>query len=104
MGSLTDVNDTVRAYQLIAERGQPGRAYNVCSGRAVAMRDVLDMLVARARVPIQVRVDPDRFRPNDVPLLVGDLTRTREELGWAPKIPLEQTLEHTLDYWRAALS
>jgi len=90
----------VRAYHAIAERGRPGRPYNVCSGRAVAIRDVLDLLVARARVPIRVQVDPARFRPNDVPLLLGDPTRLRDELGWAPKIPLEQTLDDVLQYWR----
>ena len=69
---LTDVRDTVRAYRLILERGQPGRPYNVCSGRAIAIRDLLDMLLARARVPIAVTVDPARYRPNDTPLLLGD--------------------------------
>ena len=97
---LTDVRDTVRAYPMIAERGRPGRVYNVCSGRAVAIRDVLDMLLARARVPIRVHVDPARFRPNDVPLLLGDPARLREELGWTPLIPLEQTLDDLLGFWR----
>ena len=97
---LTDVRDTVRAYRAIAERGEAGRAYNVCSGRAVAIREVLDMLVARARVPIRVHVDPARFRPNDVPLLLGDPSRLSNELGWAPTIALDQTLDDILQYWR----
>jgi GDP-4-dehydro-6-deoxy-D-mannose reductase len=101
---LTDVKDTVRAYRLIAERGRAGRAYNVGSGRAVAIRDVLDMLVARSRVPIDVRIDPERFRPNDVPILVSDISRIRNEIGWEPSIPLAQTIQDTLDYWRAAVS
>jgi GDP-4-dehydro-6-deoxy-D-mannose reductase len=97
---LTDVRDTVRAYRAIAERGEPGRAYNVCSGHAVAIRDVLDMLVASARLPIRVRVDPARFRPNDVPLLLGNPSRLRDELGWTPKISMERTLDDILQYWR----
>jgi GDP-4-dehydro-6-deoxy-D-mannose reductase len=97
---LTDVRDTVRAYQLIALRGVPGRPYNVCSGHAAAIRDVLDMLVALARLPIQIRVDPALFRPNDVPVLRGDPRRLREELGWAPTISLEESLTDILDYWR----
>jgi GDP-4-dehydro-6-deoxy-D-mannose reductase len=97
---LTDVRDTVRAYQLILERGQPGRAYNVCSGHAISMRELLDRLIARARVPVTVKVDPARYRPNDTPLLLGDPRRLRDELGWAPDIPLEQTLDDLLEYWR----
>jgi GDP-4-dehydro-6-deoxy-D-mannose reductase len=97
---LTDVRDTVRAYRAIAERGEAGRAYNVCSGSAPAIRDVLDMLLARSRVQVRVHVDPDRFRPSDVPLLVGDPTRLRDELDWTPKIPIEQTLDDLLNYWR----
>jgi GDP-4-dehydro-6-deoxy-D-mannose reductase len=97
---LTDVRDTVRAYRLILERGQPARPYNVCSGRAITIRHLLDLLIARARVQVVVRVDPARYRPNDVPLLLGDPSRVREELGWTPEIPIEQTLDDLLDYWR----
>ncbi|MEO8259641.1 MAG: GDP-mannose 4,6-dehydratase [Acidobacteriota bacterium] len=100
---VTDVRDTVRAYRAILERGRSTRAYNVSSGEAVAVGDVLEMLCARASVPIRVRVDPDRFRPNDVPLLVGDATRLRDELGWTPTIPLARTLDDLLDYWRGVL-
>jgi GDP-4-dehydro-6-deoxy-D-mannose reductase len=98
---LTDVRDTVRAYQLIVERGRPGRAYNVCSGRALPIGDLLNMLVGRSHVSIEVRVDPSLFRPNDVPLLVGDPTRLHDEVGWTPEMPFEQTLEDTLNYWRS---
>ena len=101
---LTDVRDTVRAYSMIADHGRPGRAYNVCSGRAVAIREVLDMLLARARIPIRVHVDAARFRPNDVPLLLGNPTRAREELGWTPLIPIEQTIDDVLGYWRDVIS
>ena len=97
---LTDVRDTVRAYRLILERGLPGRPYNVCSGRAIAIRDLLDQLIARARVPVEVRVDPARYRPNDTPLLLGDPGRLRDELGWTAQIPIEQTLDDLLEYWR----
>ena len=97
---LTDVRDTVRAYQLILERGQPGRPYNVCSGRAVAIRDLLDRLIARARVPVAVKVDPARYRPNDTPLVLGDPARLRDELGWEAEIPIERTLDDLLEYWR----
>ena len=96
------MRDTVRAYRLIAERGQPGRAYNVCSGRAVAIRDLLDMLLARAKVPIRIVPDAARYRPNDQPLVVGDPRRIQTELGWKADIPLDTTLDDLLDYWRSA--
>src|SRR5262249_44329497 len=98
---LTDVRDTVRAYQLILEHGESGRAYNVCSGRAISIGDLLDLLLARARVAIRVRVDTVRYRPHDIPFLVGDHTRISSELGWQPQIPLEQTLDDLLEFWRA---
>ena len=97
---LTDVRDTIRAYRLILERGEGGRAYNVCSGRAVSIGELLEMLLARARVPIRVRVDTMRYRPNDIPYLVGDHTRISTELGWEPQIPLDRTLDDLLKFWR----
>ena len=97
---LTDVRDTVRAYTLILERGTPGRPYNVCSGHAITIRQLLDLLLARARVPVSVKVDPARYRPNDTPILLGDPSRLHNELGWAARIPLEQTLDDLLEYWR----
>jgi GDP-4-dehydro-6-deoxy-D-mannose reductase len=97
---LTDVRDTVRAYRLIVEQGITGRSYNVCSGRAITIRELLDRLLARARVPIRVRIDPTRLRPNDVSLLLGDPTRIQTELGWLPEIPLDRTLDDLLDDWR----
>lgn len=97
---LTDVRDVVRAYRLMLERGEPERPYNVCSGHAIAIRDLLDMFLRRARVPIEVTLDPARYRPNDLPLVLGDPSRIRSELGWKPAIPMEQTVDDLLDYWR----
>jgi GDP-4-dehydro-6-deoxy-D-mannose reductase len=97
---LTDVRDTVRAYRLILQEGTDGRAYNVCTGRAIAIGTLLDKLLSRARVAITVRVDPTRYRPNDVPLLLGDPTRLTTELGWLPEISLDQTIDDLLAYWR----
>jgi GDP-4-dehydro-6-deoxy-D-mannose reductase len=98
-----DVRDTVRAYQVILERGRPGRPYNVSAGRAVATGDVLEMLAARATARIAVRVDQSRFRPNDAPVTIGDSSRLRDELGWSPQIPLAATLEDLLTFWRSTL-
>jgi GDP-4-dehydro-6-deoxy-D-mannose reductase len=98
-----DVRDTVRAYRAILNHGTPGRPYNISTGRAIAIGELLDMLCARARVAIRIRVDPDRFRPNDVALIVGDSSRLQRELGWAPAIPLSQTLDDLLEHWRGLI-
>jgi GDP-4-dehydro-6-deoxy-D-mannose reductase len=97
----TDVRDTVRAYRSILQCGRPGRPYNVSSGQTHRIGELLDRLVAQARVPVRIRIDPSQYRPNDVPLLVGDPGRIRDELGWQPSIPLSRTLEDLLNYWRS---
>lgn len=99
---LTDVRDTVRAYRALIERGRPGEVYNVCSGHGYRVGDILDRLLARARVPIRVHVDAALYRPNDTPLIAGSWQRIHEETGWAPRIPIDRTLDDLLDHWRAA--
>lgn len=100
----TDVRDTVRAYRLIVERGVPGRVYNVCSGRALATGDLLNMLLARTSAPIRVKVDPARYRPSDSPLMVGDPRRICDELGWSPEIPIDRTIDDLLAFWRSEVT
>lgn len=99
---FTDVRDTVRAYQALVERGRPGRIYNVCSGVGHTIRSLLDGLVVHSRVALSIEADPERFRPHDTPVILGDATRLREELGWSPLVPLEQSLRDLIDYWRVA--
>lgn len=96
---LLDVRDVVNAYCLLVERGEVGTAYNVCRGQARPLRDVVEELVALSGTGARIETDPARLRPVDIPLLVGDPTRIRE-LGWAPKIPLPQTLLDLLAYAR----
>jgi GDP-4-dehydro-6-deoxy-D-mannose reductase len=97
---LHDVRDTVRAYRAIVESGQPGTPYNVCSGRATKIREVLDRLLKMCRVPVEVCVDEAKQRPHDNPVLVGDPSKIEHELGWRPSVGLDQTLADLLDYWR----
>ncbi len=101
---LTDVRDTVRAYEAIAERGAAGTVYNVCAGQAYRIGDILEGLLSRARVKIAIRRDASRYRPHDAALVLGDRSRLTNELGWAPAIPMEQTLTDLLDYWRQAVA
>ena len=98
---FTDVRDVVRAYRLLVERGEPGDAYNVCSGRAVSVQDLAEALLTMARQPMELKPDPALERPIDVPVLLGDYSRLHAATGWDPTIALEQTLEDLLDDMRA---
>ena len=101
---MTDVRDVVDAYVLMMARAPAGRPFNICSGRAWKVRDLLDELLHVARIPIRVTVDEARLRPVDVAVVQGDASRIRSELGWAPKIPVEQTLSDTLEWWRGRIT
>lgn len=97
---FTHVRDVVRAYRLIAEKGCPGAVYNVGSGTAHSVREILDRLCAMARCPITVEQDPARMRPSDTPVIRCDHARLTADTGWQPAIPLEQILADTLAYYR----
>jgi GDP-4-dehydro-6-deoxy-D-mannose reductase len=97
---FSDVRDVVRAYRLLVERGEPGEAYNVCSGVAVPVSEVADALVAQARHPMRIELDPARLRPVELPALQGDPSKLRAATGWVPEIPLERTLADLLAWWR----
>lgn len=97
---FTDARDIVRAYYLAIEKGKPGDVYNICSGKAISIQSLLDILVSKAGVEIRIEVDPNRLRPSDVPILLGDYTKFNKLTGWKPEIPFEKTLEDLLDYWR----
>ena len=98
---LVDVRDVVRAYRLLAEHGESGEAYNVCTGRSVEVAEVLRRLLELAGADLRVGVDPDLLRPVDVPELRGDPTRLNHATGWEPQIPLDDTLRAVLDEARA---
>lgn len=99
---FTDVRDIVRGYWLALDGGcEPGEAYNLCSGRAYSIQEVLDRLIEMSGQNVEVRQDPARLRPSDVPVLLGDATKFRNATGWEPEIPYEQTLKDMLDYWQA---
>ncbi len=99
---FTDVRDVVRAYWLAMEHCEPGDVYNIASGTGHRIRDVLTKLLEMStREDIKVEQDPQRMRPSDVPVLIGDSEKFRRATGWNPQIPFEQTLRDSLDYWRA---
>ena len=97
---FTDVRDVVRAYWLAAEKGEDGEAYNIGSGKAMAMKEMLDKLLALTKVDVKIQVDPARLRPSDVPILLSDSSKFMTLTGWKPRIPLDRTFKDLLDYWR----
>jgi GDP-4-dehydro-6-deoxy-D-mannose reductase len=96
---FTDVRDTVRAYWRALEAAEGGEVYNICSGKGYSIREVVEKLVELSGADVQVEVDPERLRPSDVPLLIGDNTKITKQTGWRPEIPFDQTLSDILDYW-----
>lgn len=94
---FTDVRDIVRAYYLIVEKGQPGQAYNVASGKAYSIQYLLETLLNYSSLDIEIRVDPDRLRPVDVPIIRGDNSKLHRDTGWQPTVRFEDTLKDVLD-------
>jgi len=97
---FTDVRDVVKAYPKLILNGLPGDTYNVGSGKARAIRDILDIILSRSTTDIKVEIDQNKIRPVDVPIIEADITKLNELTGWKPEIPIEQTIQETLDYWR----
>ena len=100
---FTDVRDVVRAFALLLMHGEPGGVCNIASGEAPSIQTLLDLLLAMARVPIEVQVDEARFIPLDVPLKRGDSSRLRAATGWQPRITLKQSLRDVLQDCREVL-
>lgn len=94
-----DVRDVVRAYRLLAADGDPARVYVAAQGRSESVGELVDIAISLARVPVEVMSDPSRVREGEQPDLYAE-PRALKELGWAPRIPLEQSISDTLDYWR----
>jgi GDP-4-dehydro-6-deoxy-D-mannose reductase len=98
---ITDVRDTVRAYAALGTSGTPGAVYNICSGTAHKVGDLLEQLLRLSNARIDVRQDPARMRPSDNPVVLGDHSRVTADTGWAPSIPIAQTLGDLLAWWRS---
>jgi GDP-4-dehydro-6-deoxy-D-mannose reductase len=100
---FTDVADVVRAYALLMEKGRSGEAYNVASGQPRSVQRLLDLLLGMSSVKLRVETDEARTRPVDVSIIYGDITKLRNDTGWEPTIPFEESLRRILAYWRAAV-
>lgn len=101
---FTDVRDIVRGYWLAASQGEPGEVYNLGSGRAHSISEILQLLLANSNIKMRVEQDASRLRPSDVPEIVCDYKKLRVRTDWEPRFPLQESLVETLDYWRAKVS
>jgi len=97
---FTDVRDVVQAYFLLMLRGRSGEIYNVCSGRAIKLKEILDFLLQQTSLDVKITVEEKKLRPLDIDWLVGSNKKIKSETGWSPQIPLERTLLDLLNYWR----
>jgi GDP-4-dehydro-6-deoxy-D-mannose reductase len=95
-----DVRDVVAAYRLLVERGDPARVYLAGTGRSVAVRDLVNLVVSLARLPVEVVADPTRIREGEQTDLYAE-PGALKDLGWAPRIPIKESIADTLEYWRA---
>ncbi len=100
---FTDIRDVVRAYVLALEQGDAGAVYNIGADEAHSIHQVLELLLDMSNIVIEVKPDPRRVRPSDVPVMLCDSRRFRQCTGWQPSIPFEQTLADLLHYWRGRL-
>lgn len=96
---FTDVRDVVRAYELLAEKGNAGETYNVGSGKSIAVEEILRYILSLAKVKIEVCIDEKKFRPVDVPEIKADIAKIAA-IGYAPRIDVFETVRETLEYYR----
>lgn len=101
---FSDVRDIVRAYWLVMEKGESGEVYNVCSGKGRTIKEILEILLKMAKIDIKVETDLERTRPVEVPVIIGSYEKIYKQTGWQPTIPIEQTLEDLLHYWREKIN
>lgn len=100
---FTDVRDVVKGYWLALQKGKSGEVYQICSGNAFTMKQILNILLGLSSKSIEIRPDPTRMRPSDVPVLLGSYKKFYRISGWEPAVPFEQTLADLLNYWRDVL-
>lgn len=98
---FSHVADVVAAYALLLESGEPGDAYNVCSGQPVSLRVIVDRLLALSSAKIEVETDPERLRKTDVEKVFGSNDKISKTTGWRPQRDLATLLTDLLEYWRA---
>ena len=98
--AITDVRDLASALELLAEKGEAGGVYNISGGRTYQIRELVERVVAAARVPIAVETDPALLRPSDEKVIFGDSGRLVARTGWKQQVDIATTLGDMIAYWR----
>jgi GDP-4-dehydro-6-deoxy-D-mannose reductase len=98
-----DVRDGISAVWSIVTKGKPGEPYNICSGKAPAMRQILKTIISKGKTKVDIKIDPARLRPTDEPVIWGSNAKIFKDTGWKPKIALTDTTSWVLDYWRSQI-
>jgi len=96
---FTDVRDIVRAYWLAVNNCEFGDVYNIASGRKVKIGSIIEILEEISGITIEIKENPERMRPSDVIILVGNSNKFRKKTNWKPTISFKQTVEDILNYW-----
>lgn len=97
---FTDVRDVVKAYSMLVLKGKAGEIYNVGSGKAISINDLLSFILQLSTSKIDITVDPLKLRPIDIPIIEADIHKIITDTNWFPSVPLRETLQDTLSYWR----
>ncbi|MBN1873669.1 MAG: GDP-mannose 4,6-dehydratase [Anaerolineae bacterium] len=100
---FTDVRDVARAYYLTLLHGKAGEVYNIASGVPRTIQSLVDQLLSLATVDIRIERDTDRYRPADVPIIYGSADKLKQDTGWVPEIPFQQTVSDVLEEWRTKI-
>lgn len=101
---FTDVRDVVKSYSLLMQHGVAGETYNIGSGQAISIGEILNLILSCSESTIEVEIDQNKLRPVDIPIIEADITKIKECCNWDRRISLKDTVADTLDYWRSLLN
>jgi GDP-4-dehydro-6-deoxy-D-mannose reductase len=97
---FSHVKDIVRAYRMIIENDDCSKIYNVGSGEAHGLDEMLDFIVGLSSQRIEVEVEPSRVRPVDTPVICCDRHLIEKELGWKPEYTVFDALKEMFDEYK----
>jgi GDP-4-dehydro-6-deoxy-D-mannose reductase len=96
---FVDVRDVVEAYALLLEHGKKGEVYNICSGKGWSIHAIIALLSEMHHMNIKIHQEQSEIRPIDNPRIIGSYKKIQNDIGWTPKIQLEESLRAMYEYW-----